>query len=92
MSIGAQMIVVLKAFVERRVSLVLGHPFEFSWLDVSPNRFRGTLETGDKTGHFPFPDGEWGMFRLSPIFDGTWLPDDAIVRRDHLGGAGMEEQ
>src|SRR5437764_12931011 len=35
MSVGAQMVVVLKAFVERRVSLVLGHPFEFSWLDVS---------------------------------------------------------
>src|ERR1700686_1743701 len=35
MSVGAQMVVVLKAFVERSVSLVLGHPFEFSWLDVS---------------------------------------------------------
>src|SRR4029077_1333032 len=30
-----QMVVVLKAFVERRVSLVFGHPFEFSWLDVA---------------------------------------------------------
>jgi hypothetical protein len=35
MSVGAQMVVVLKAFVERCVSLVLDHPFEFSWLDVS---------------------------------------------------------
>src|SRR5438445_6710153 len=35
MSVGAQMVVVLKAFVERCVSLALGHPFEFSWLDVS---------------------------------------------------------
>src|SRR5437899_2085748 len=35
MSVGAQMVVVLKAFVERCVALVLGHPFEFSWLDVS---------------------------------------------------------
>src|SRR5215510_14837696 len=35
MSVGAQMVVVLKAFVERCVSLVLGHPLEFSWLDVS---------------------------------------------------------
>src|SRR5437660_12429071 len=35
MSVGAQMIVVLKAFVERCVSLVLGHPFEFSRLEVS---------------------------------------------------------
>src|SRR4029077_11823502 len=35
MSVGAQMVVVLKAFVERCVSLVLGHPFEFSWPDVS---------------------------------------------------------
>ena len=35
MSVGAQMVVVLKAFVEHCVSLVLGHPFEFSWLDVS---------------------------------------------------------
>src|SRR5438445_12228742 len=34
MSVGAQMVVVLKAFVERSVSLVLAHPFEFSWLDV----------------------------------------------------------
>jgi hypothetical protein len=29
------MVVVLKAFVEHCVSLVLGHPFECSWLDVS---------------------------------------------------------
>jgi len=29
------MVVVLKAFVERSVSLVLTHPFEFSWLGVS---------------------------------------------------------
>src|SRR2546425_11350385 len=35
MSVGAQMVVVLKAFVERCLSLVLGHPFEFSWLGVS---------------------------------------------------------
>src|SRR5258708_35540478 len=35
MSVGAQMVVVLKAFVEHRVSLVLGHPFEFSRLEVS---------------------------------------------------------
>jgi hypothetical protein len=27
MSVGAQMIIVLKAFVEHGVSLVLGHPF-----------------------------------------------------------------
>src|SRR5258707_1562454 len=35
MSVGAKMVVVLKAFVERCVSLVLGHPFEFSWVEVS---------------------------------------------------------
>ena len=35
MSVGAQMVVVLKAFVEHCVSLVLGHPFECAWLDVS---------------------------------------------------------
>src|SRR6266851_8535519 len=35
MSVGPQMVVVLKAIVERCVALVLGHPFEFSWLDVS---------------------------------------------------------
>src|SRR6185369_11460112 len=35
MSVGAQMVVVLKAFVEYCVSLVLGHRFEFSWRDVS---------------------------------------------------------
>src|SRR5713226_1139445 len=35
MSVGAQMVVVLKAFVERCVSLALGHLFEFSWLEVS---------------------------------------------------------
>src|SRR5205085_9958040 len=35
MSVGAQMVVVLKAFVECCVSLVLGHPFELSWLDIS---------------------------------------------------------
>src|SRR5580692_9492419 len=39
MSVGAQMVVVLKAFVERSVSLVLAHPFEFSWLDVSQSLF-----------------------------------------------------
>src|SRR5678816_2566223 len=35
MSVGAQMVIVLKAFVEHCVSLVVGHPFEGSWLDVS---------------------------------------------------------
>src|SRR5437588_5041694 len=35
MSVGAQMVIVLKAFVERCVSLLLRHPFECSWLDVS---------------------------------------------------------
>src|SRR6267142_1222336 len=35
MSVGAQMVVVLKAFVEHCVPFVLGHPFECSWLDVS---------------------------------------------------------
>src|SRR5438132_13546766 len=35
MSVGAQMGVVLKAFVERCVSLALGYPFEFSWFHVS---------------------------------------------------------
>src|SRR3984885_7199452 len=35
MPVGAQMVIVLKAFVEHCVSLVLGHPFEFSWLEVS---------------------------------------------------------
>jgi hypothetical protein len=34
-SVGAQMVVVLKAFVERCVSLALAHLFEFSWLEVS---------------------------------------------------------
>src|SRR5437899_11694857 len=35
MSVGAQLVVVLKAFVEHCVWLVLGHPLEFSWLAVS---------------------------------------------------------
>src|ERR1700674_190869 len=35
MSVGAQMVVVFEAVVEHCVSLVLGHPFEFSWLEVS---------------------------------------------------------
>src|SRR5437016_10683894 len=35
MSVGAQMVVVLKAFVERCASLALVHPFEFSRLEVS---------------------------------------------------------
>jgi hypothetical protein len=35
MSVGAEMVVVLKAFVECCVALDLGHPFEFSWLDVT---------------------------------------------------------
>src|SRR5678815_2023565 len=35
MSVGAQMVVVLKAFVVHCVSLVLGHSFECSWLEVS---------------------------------------------------------
>jgi hypothetical protein len=34
MSVGAQLVVILKAIVERCVPLVLGHPFELSWLDV----------------------------------------------------------
>src|ERR1700716_1175785 len=39
MSVGTQMVVVLEAFVERCVALVLGHPFEFSWLDVSKQMY-----------------------------------------------------
>src|SRR6267142_6474767 len=35
MSVSAQMVVVLKAFVERCMSFVFGHSLEFSWLDVS---------------------------------------------------------
>src|ERR1700741_2422662 len=35
MSVGAQVVVVLKAFVEYCVSLVLSHAFELSRLDVS---------------------------------------------------------
>src|SRR5215211_7389598 len=35
MSVGTQMVVVLKAIVERCVSLVVSHPFEFSWLEVA---------------------------------------------------------
>ena len=35
MSVGAETVVILKAFVEHCVLLVLGHAFEFSWLDVS---------------------------------------------------------
>src|SRR5215831_18134679 len=35
MSVGAQMVVVFKAIIERCLSFVLGHPFEYSWLEVS---------------------------------------------------------
>src|SRR5437899_11305633 len=35
MSVGAQMVVILKAFIEGCVSLDLGHAFEFSRLEVS---------------------------------------------------------
>src|SRR4029077_17867969 len=35
MSVGAQMVVVLEAFVKRCVSLALGHSFELSWFEVS---------------------------------------------------------
>jgi hypothetical protein len=35
MSVGAQMIVVLEAIVEHCVPLVLGHPFEFSRLEIA---------------------------------------------------------
>jgi hypothetical protein len=35
MSVSAQMVIVLKAFVEHCVALVLGHPLEFPLLDVS---------------------------------------------------------
>jgi hypothetical protein len=33
------MVVILKAFVEYCVLLILGHPFEFSWLDVSQQTY-----------------------------------------------------
>jgi len=39
MSVGAQMVVVLKAFVERCVSLVLDHVFECSWLHVTKQMY-----------------------------------------------------
>src|SRR3989442_1196250 len=95
MSVGAQMVVVLKAFVERCVSLVLGHPFEFSWLDVSQaDVFHRILSSWWEPARsharwivHPIvvahrknrqqrrtilfretPAGNWGTFRLSPIF------------------------
>src|ERR1700752_311767 len=53
MSVGAQMVVVLKAFVEYCVSLVLAHPFELSWLDVSQtdvfHLFFSSLEVASRT-------------------------------------------
>src|SRR6266849_6464529 len=57
MSVGAQMIVVLKAFVERCVALVLGHPFEFSRLDVSQTDvfhrfFLVSCESGSRSSSF----------------------------------------
>src|SRR5258708_27204330 len=58
MSVGAQMVVVLKAFVKRCVSLVLGHPFEFSWLDVSQT----------DVFHCSFPLGGSQHAQLSQIF------------------------
>src|SRR5260370_19033614 len=52
MSVGAQMVIVLKAFVEHCVSLVLGHPFEFSWLDVSQtNVFHCSSPPGGSQQH-----------------------------------------
>jgi|HubBroStandDraft_4_1064222.scaffolds.fasta_scaffold499789_1 hypothetical protein len=39
MSVGAQMVVVVKACVERCVPLGLGHPFEFSRLEVSQQMY-----------------------------------------------------
>src|SRR5688500_16870699 len=47
MSVGAQMVVVLKAFIKHCVSLALGHPFECSWLDVSQTDvFHSSSPTG----------------------------------------------
>src|SRR5215510_759440 len=64
MSVGAQMFVVLKAFVEYCVSLILGHPFKFSRLDVSQaDVFHGSPV-------FPVtPQGRGSSFRLS---DSRW--------------------
>src|SRR5215510_1010401 len=64
MSVGAQMVVVLKAFVEYSVSLILGHPFKFSRLDVSQaDVFHGSPV-------FPVtPQGRGSSFRLS---DSRW--------------------
>src|SRR5258708_20026990 len=39
MSVGAQMVVGLKAFFQPCVSLVPGHPFQFSCLYLSPTTF-----------------------------------------------------
>src|SRR4029434_1007327 len=61
MSVGAQMVVVLKAFVEYCVSLLLGHPFEFSWLDVSQTDvFHGFLSL------FPVLREIFSLFRPGP--------------------------
>src|SRR5579864_1495546 len=48
MSVGPQMVVVLKAFVQRSVSLVLGHPFEFSWLEVAQTDVFHSFSSADE--------------------------------------------
>src|SRR5579872_3776585 len=50
MSAGAQMVVVLEAFVESCVSLVLAHPFEFSGLEVSQTDVFHCSSPGFSTG------------------------------------------
>src|SRR5882672_1393568 len=75
MSVGAQMVIVLKAFVEHRVSLVLGHPFEFSWLDVSQtdvfhrsSPLGGSQQGILRAGSFTYSRRAQGKSTAEPIF------------------------
>src|SRR5438309_3427061 len=65
MSVGAQVVVVLEAFVEHRDSLVLGHTFERSWLNVSQTDvFHGSAPRFFCRGFSPNENRvEWGTLR-----------------------------
>src|SRR5260370_15031499 len=94
MSVGAQMVIVLKAFVEHCVSLVLGHPFEFSWLDVSQtNVFHCSSPPAGSQQHslafilYSRPDASAALSDVNQTIFVTVTSGRSTTQRPHLRGA-----
>jgi hypothetical protein len=99
MSVGAQMVVVLKALVEHCVSLVLGHPFECAWLDVSQTDVfhRFFLVSGSGSVRFRVSFTPWlqpggpraPLEALNRLNGFRWLREEAVETATSFGADAL---